>query len=207
MSELGTASMTLREVSQRAGVDPALAQYYFRSKAGLQAAVVESATAELRSRIERIACAPGTFEERARELIRAYVGALASDPAVTRMALERALFSRDEGGGSFLQDYVAPSLSAVRPLVEEGVGQGQLRPTEPLFLFSSFVGASLFFASTGADFRRLFGVDERPEDLHERFADYMTELFLHGLTPAGPKVPADSATASEDSAEQGGTEP
>ncbi len=184
LAEKGMAGMTLREAAARAGVDPALAQYYFGSKAGLQAELIRQLTQGLRARIEEIASGEGTLEERLEGLMRAYAEALASDPDAARLALEQALFPKRDDTGWFAADYVRPAIAAVRPLLEEAMAQGEIRPSNPFFLFASFAGACLFFSVAGPTLGRVFGVEEITPDTQRAFADYLSQLFRRGLAQA-----------------------
>lgn len=184
LAEKGVAGMTLRETASRAGVDPALAQYYFGSKAGLQAELIRQLTQGLRARIEEIASGEGTLEERMQGLMRAYAGAVISDPVAARLALERTLFPKRDDTDWFASDYVRPTIAAVRPLLEEATAQGEIRPSNPFFLFASFAGACLFFSVAGPGLGRVFGVEEITPDTRRAFADYLSQLFRRGLAEA-----------------------
>ncbi len=185
LSEKGMGGMTLREAAARAGVDPALAQYYFGSKAGLQAELLRQLTEEIRARIEGVVAGEGTLEERLERLMRAYAEALASEPHAPRLVLERVLFpNRDDTSADtswFASDYVRPSIAAVQPLLEEAMAAGLIRRSDPFFMFASFAGACLFFAVAGPSLGRAFGVEEITPELRRSFTDYLLDLFRQGL--------------------------
>ena len=102
-----------------------------------------------------------------------------------RLALERALFSKRDDTGWFATDYVRPTIAAVRPLLEEAMAQGEIRPSNPFFLFASFAGACLFFAVAGPSLGSVFGVKEITPELRLAFTDYLLDLFRQGLA-SGP---------------------
>ena len=182
LAERGMPRVTLREVAKRAGVQPALVNYYFGGKAGLLRAVVDEVASGVRARVRDAADREGSAEDRLRALITAIVEALAADPYAPRLLVEQVLFADDEIIDEFVDAFARANLTAVRSVLEAGRTSGTLRSVDPLFFMPSAVGATVFFFLAEPIVRRLFGVQEITPELAHRFAQSTADLLLHGVT-------------------------
>jgi AcrR family transcriptional regulator len=185
LAERGMPRVTVREVAERAGVQPALVNYYFGGKAGLLRAVVDQVTSGVRARVRDAAAREGSAQDRLRALITAVVEALAADPYAPRLLVEQVLFADDEVIDEFVDVFARANLAAVRSVLEAGRASGTLRPVDPLFFMPSAVGAAVFFFLAEPVVRRLFGVEEITPELARRFAQSTADLLLHGVATKG----------------------
>ena len=182
LAERGMPRVTLREVAERAGVQPALVNYYFGGKAGLLRSVVDEVASGVRARVRDAVAREGSAEDRLRGLITAIVEALAADPYAPRLLVEQVLFAEDEIIDEFVDAFARANLGAVRSVLEAGRASGTLRSVDPLFFMPSAVGAAIFFFLAEPIVRRLFGVQEITPELAHRFAQSTADLLLHGVT-------------------------
>lgn len=192
MAEQGLPRVTVREVAERAGVQPALVHYYFGSKDELLRAVVAEVASEMLERAQQAVSVEGPVEERLRNLIRGMVDALTADPYAPRLIMEQVLFAEDDVIDFFADHYARPNMERIRSLLEEGQRDGELREVEPMFLIPSMMGANIFFFLMAPIIRRLFGMDRITPEVAAAFAEHTAELLLRGIA-----APSAAGGASE----------
>lgn len=181
MREKGLPRITAREVAARAGVQPALVNYYFGSKAGLLRAVVEDLFDEVGSQIARAASGRGSVEERLRRIIDAWVGAIVAEPYAPRLVVEHVLFADREEIDEFAQRIARPILEAFRSLLDEGRAAGEIREVEPMFLLPSIAGSCVYFFLAAPVVQQLFGIEEVTPELARAFARSTGTLLMRGI--------------------------
>ena len=103
MAEKGSPRVTVREVAERAGVQPALVNYYFGGKQGLLQAVASLVAGRLLERVQEGVAQEGSVEERLRSIMQAAVGILADDPYAPRLIAEQVLFGADQVIDDFVE--------------------------------------------------------------------------------------------------------
>ncbi len=182
MAEKGLPRVTVRDVAARAGVQPALVNYYFGGKQGLLRAVVVGVAARMLARIEEGASVQGSIEERLRSVVRAVTSHCVEEPYAPRLVMEQVLFGEDEMLDAFVAGYARPNMETVRELLEAGAEAGEIQPVEPLFLIPSLLGGCLFFFLASPVIMRLFEFDAITPELAEKLADNTVDVLLHGIS-------------------------
>lgn len=181
MAERGLPRVTVREVAERAGLQPGLVNYYFGGKDGLVQAVVDASTEHLFARVREAATQPGTPDERLRGLIRAMALSIAEEPYAPRLVVEQVLFGRDDAADSFVDQYASRQLRVLADLFDEGVAQERFRPLDLSLLVPQLLGGVIWFFLSQPVFGRLFAVDAITPELAERFADQCADVLLRGV--------------------------
>jgi AcrR family transcriptional regulator len=181
MAEKGLPRVTLREVAERAGVQPALVHYYFAGKRGLLRAVTTAVAGRMALALREAAAAPGGTEERVRRFVRAAVEVFAEEPYAPRLLAEQVLFGEAEAIEEFVEGYARHNLALVRGLLEEGVRRGDLRAVDPMFLVPSILGGCIFFFLAAPVIARLWKIEIGPE-LARELADHTVDVLLHGIS-------------------------
>ncbi|MFQ5415982.1 MAG: TetR/AcrR family transcriptional regulator [Myxococcota bacterium] len=181
MAERGYPRVTVREVAERAGVQPALVNYYFGSKEGLLQAVVVRVAELMRAAILPPALEQETPEERLRSLIRGAVQAIMAVPYGPRLIVEQVLFADSGVIDDFVEDFARPNLQDIRSLLAEGHADGSLRLVDLRFLMPALFGACIFFFLGFPVHRRLFDLREIGPEIADEFTEYTVNLFLHGI--------------------------
>jgi TetR/AcrR family transcriptional regulator len=185
LAERGLPRVTVREVAERAGVQPALVSYYFGGKEGMLRAVVSEVAAGVRGRLLEAAAGEGSAEDRIRALVQAVVDAIVSEPYVPRLLIEQVLFADEAVIDEFADALARPHLELIREVLEAGRTEGTLRPVDPMFFMPAAVGATIFFFLNAPMVERLHDLDGITPELAQRFAETLTDLILHGVLVEG----------------------
>jgi AcrR family transcriptional regulator len=183
LAERGYPAATIREIAARAGVNPALVGYYFGSKKGLHAAILERVVETLGERISGVLGGEGSPAERLQELVRSWVRIVAHDPYLPRMVVEEVLAPEGELLERFASRFAAPLAREVLGVVAEGVESGELRASHLPFVLPSIVGLSVFFFLAAPMLRRVLGIDPSDPAVAEAWGEHAADLLLHGLAP------------------------
>lgn len=185
MAEKGLPRVTSREVADRAGVQPALVNYYFGGKDELLRAVTAEVASEMRERLEQAVASEGSFEERMRAVISSWVAAMTEDPYGPRLIVEQVLFGEDSVLDAFAEAFGRPNVSAIVSLLADGRAEGAVRDVDPSFLIPALAGICIFYFLSAPIHGRLFGYETVTPETARRFADSAAELVLHGIAAPG----------------------
>ena len=119
----------MREIALRAGVHPALLHYYFETKAGLFAALVERVHERLSVALRALPAA-GSAMERLEQWMRICADVVAEDPYVCRLLLQELVQPDDES--TSLARSIRELISVqLREIVQEGVQAGEFQAFTP----------------------------------------------------------------------------
>jgi TetR/AcrR family transcriptional regulator len=184
MAEKGLPRVTAREVAERAGVKPALVNYYFGGKDELLRAVTVQVASEMRQRLEQAVAGGGRFPDRLRAVVSSWVAAMAQDPYGPRLLIEQVLFGNDAMLDSFAEEFGRPNAAAIASLLSDGRAAGEIREVDPAFLIPALAGICIFTFLSAPIVSRVFGAPGDPEPAPD-FADNVTELLLHGIAAPG----------------------
>jgi AcrR family transcriptional regulator len=188
MAEKGYPRVTVREVAERAGVQPALVSYYFGGKGGLLRSVVGAVAETMREQLERETAAGAGPEEQIRSLIRGVVEAITAAPYAPRLMVEQVLFADDAVIEEFAESFARPNHAAILAILAEGQRTGGLRDVDAKFLVPALLGACMFFFLGSPMLQRLYGIGRIDPELAAEFAAQLADLVLNGLA-----VPSEAA--------------
>ncbi len=180
----GYRAVSARQVAAEAGTNPAMVQYYFGSKQGLYAAMLQDAVAPLQARVEAMLTAPEAEAPDLPALLDAYMRTVAAHPWVPGLLLRDVLAPGGEFRERFIRDFAGRVGPRVAMLAGRAAKGGRLRadldPTLTVvsllslglwpFLAMPVLGGALGFKADAA------GV--------ERLIDHTVRLFAAG-TAAG----------------------
>ena len=190
MAEKGLPRVTVREVAERAGVKPALVNYYFGSKNDLLRAVADRISAKLLASIGAVVSQEGGAEERLANMVRAAVSVIGADHYAPRLIAEQVLFGEDEVIDDFVTNFASKNLENFTQVLQDGQRIGVFRDVNPMFLIPALFGSSLFFFLAEPIMKRLYGIPEITPEIAQQFAEHQVELLLNGIL----KSPADGST-------------
>ena len=181
MAERGLPRVTVREVAERAGVQPALVNYYFGGKDGLLQAVVDDLTQRVYERVREAAAEPGPPEARLRAMLRAMARDMAEEPYAPRLMVEQVLFGSEDAADDFVDQYASRQLQVLAELFAEGQGEGTFRDVDIALLIPQMLGGVIWFFLSQPVLGRLFDIERVTPELAERFADQCADVLLRGI--------------------------
>ena len=123
----GYRAVSARQVALAAGTNPAMVQYYFGSKQGLYAAMLQDAVAPLLQRVEAMLMAPSAEVPDLPALLEAYMRTVAAHPWVPGLLLRDVLAPGGEFRERFIRDFAGRVGPRVATLAGRAVQGGRLR--------------------------------------------------------------------------------
>ncbi len=181
LAEKGLPGVTVREVAERAGVQPALVNYYFGGKQGLLRAVVAGLTAQMLERVSAGAATSGSVEDRFRAVLRSVVAFWTEEPYAPRLVMEQVLFGEEQVIDDFVEGYARTNLETIRGLLEAGEQSGEIRHVEPMYAIPSVLGGCIFFFLSAPLILRLFDLERITPEIAQELADHTVRTFFHGV--------------------------
>ena len=177
MDEAPPHKATVSSIARKAGVDPALVRYYFRSRDQLLLAVIEDIINSWNASHPVPAASPSGR-------LAAQVGNML-DFALRVRSMQRLMI--DECAGSRSPE-VRRRVREINSAFVDNLGL-LLHPekttatnaTDPLFLYVSIVGLCEFFAASQAMIQPLAPADMDAGELAERYKEFIVNLVLDGM--------------------------
>ena len=187
----GFRAATIRQITERAGVNLAAVNYHFRDKAELYAQVLQHSHAAALQVGQFTTAAQGGMAPARR--LRLFVGTYLHyllDPARPGWHLRvraRELADPTPALDRLVDEAIRPMSAALRDIVRALTGP-ELPHDELLLLAQSILGQCLFYSQCGAVIQRVhpeFHLD-RPGDI-ERLADHITDFSLPAIRAAASR--------------------
>lgn len=138
--QYGYRAVSARQVAVKAGVDPAMVQYYFKGKRGLYVAMLDATIAPLRASLEEMnAATTGSID--LPRFLQMYMRTIAANPWMPALLIREVLPPEGAFRNEFIESVVRPLagrlLGAVRRAQKDGVIDRALRPEFVLVTFLS----------------------------------------------------------------------
>jgi len=181
--------MTSKAVAERAGVKPALVNYYFGDHSGLLHAVVAETAAEMTRRLASASLSEGSVEERLTRLMDGMLRGFAEEPFIARLLFEQVIFAEDAAIDRFVEQFGRVSFDAIRSVLDDGRREGRFRAVDPEIALALIGGVCLFFGAASPLLHRLMPVEPLTRDSVADIARRSAELVLHGLAEPAVESP------------------
>lgn len=185
----GYAEARVDDVARRAGIAKGTIYLYFRNKELLFRGVLRGLIRHVFEDFETfVRTFPGSAESLVRDVLLRQYNEIVKNPKARSMF--RLLISEShkfpELSGIYLREVIAPSMTAMRLLVEKGIASGEFRETKIVEFPQVLVGPAIL-----AVVWTLILGEKRHLDL-DAYKEAHLDLLLHGLRKAGSLTGHDS---------------
>jgi AcrR family transcriptional regulator len=179
LDEVPPHQATISSIARKAGVDPALVRYYFKSRDTLLLAVIEDILNSWHADHPVPAASPAAR-------LATQVGNML-DFALRERSMQRLMI--DECAGSRSAE-VRRRVREINAAFVDNLGlllhpekSSSRDSTDPLFLYVSIIGLCEFFAASQAMILPLAPDGISPEELAARYRKFIAQLVVDGLRP------------------------
>jgi AcrR family transcriptional regulator len=174
----GFHGTSVRQVARQAGLTPAAIYNHFPNKEAIFVQLL-SDTLPQRALIAALGSAEGvSVEDLVHDAFRRMEAAMAGQFENLRLMFSEMMEFQGRHAPALAAELL-PGLQAFFAKLQ--AAQGVIRPMTPVLLGRAFVGLFMSYAITVAFFRRVPGLEPKPQDVDE-----LADIFLHGvLEPSG----------------------
>ncbi len=170
------AAVSLRQIADRAGVNPAMVHYHFQGKEGLYLALLEGQFMPLMARLEQISSERSSLTD----FVGAYVQMLASNPWFPNLIVREVLYGETALRELFIERFAARAGATLQRLIDTERQAGRLRANlDPASAALSLLSLALFPFIARPVAERVFGI-EMDETFTARWVEHATRLFYEG---------------------------
>ena len=174
------AKITRFDIAREAGVDPALVRYYFGNKSELFNEVIRAVTADLAQKRDAVPKS-GPVIERLRAYLAVWLEVFTDNPHFHDLVVEQVFYADEGGSPQRLKKFVERAYPELQRLVAEGVASGELRESEPRFVYLAIIALTEFFATASPLVEALFGKRGAAGELRADYGVFAADMLIDGL--------------------------
>jgi TetR/AcrR family transcriptional regulator len=183
--ELGLDAATTKLIASRAGVNPAMINYYFKSKAGLCQAMMLDAMAPLLAQLDGLARMEGLALP-LKEFVRRYMRTLSNNPWLPQLVVREVLPANGRYRELFLTQIASRAAKLLPRMIESERARGGIDlALDPKLMMISLASLAVFPFLAAPVLESVLGVDVCDEDFVERLATHSVALLTKAVSPEG----------------------
>ena len=186
--EKGRYGAKMQEIADKAQINKAMLHYYFRSKDKLYSHVFETVFSHVFGSIHHIFERDIPFSEALRLFLDEYIDLIDNNPKVPLFIMREL-----SEGAEFLQEIVSRELLSndfrlpqlFIDKIQKAVDSGEIRAVDPMQLFITIIGSSLYFFMAEPMLKIFVGSSrgfDRMTFLEER-KEHIFDIIINGIKP------------------------
>lgn len=186
-AQQGYEAVSIRQLAKEAGVNLAMISYYFGSKEGLFAAILENKIPRTREKLEDIMAQTTDPWERIARTIDIYVDTMFSNHSFSRVITREMSTRQRPDNVKLIVEHISKNMRIIRGFIEEGQASGQFRDVDNNLTLASFFGTLTTMINNTGMMCMLSGeVDEAviyTETYKDRVRAHLKSMLNHHLIP------------------------
>jgi TetR/AcrR family transcriptional regulator len=157
-AEAGLAGARIDAIAAAAGVNKAMLYYYYKSKAGLYRAVLQSNVEEFHRLGEDVLSGPGSAGTVVLRYVNHHFDFIGARPYYARL-FQRLIMAGDRSVDRIIKKHFVPLSRRLIELIARGVRTGEFRPLDPRHTAISLVALTVFYFNAAPMARKIANVD------------------------------------------------
>jgi len=172
-------AVSLRQIADEAGVNPAMVSYYFGDKRGLYLAIVEEVTQILEESLQGMGDGNQIAVEDFSEI---YAKFLADNPWWPNFLIREVLFGEGDVRDAVMQKFSAATVPGLMAAINSEIVDGNFRDDlDPSMALISLLGMTIFPFLAKPVVEKVLNIEINPKTV-EKLAKHNTKVFLHGVS-------------------------
>ncbi len=183
----GYEAVSIRQLAKEAGVNLAMISYYFGSKEGLFAAILENKIPRTREKLEEIMAQTTDPWERIARTVDIYVDSMFSNHSFSRVITREMSTRQRPDNVKLIVEHISKNMRIIRGFMEEGQASGQFRDVDNNLTLASFFGTLTTMINNTGMMCMLSGEVDEAVIYTERYKDrvraHLKSMLNHHLIP------------------------
>lgn len=180
-AEKGFDGVSVRDIAERAQVNAAMINYYFRNKDDLYLSIVENYLAEFSEELEKVLGPETDPLWRLEKFIDCYTDFMFAKVISAQLVL-RAGLQNDAHIAHFTEKYFSQIIFKLEEIILDGIKSAQFAQLDSKLTAVSIMGMIVYFFGAAPILSRLPGMESYQEDYRQQLAQHIKDLCINGLS-------------------------
>ncbi len=182
--EVGLDAATTKAIAERAGVNPAMINYYFDSKEGLGIAMMHELIAPVRAQLDTAAAQLADGDVTLDVFVAGYMRVLSANPWLPPIVVREVLPANGRFREFFVTEIASRASGLLPTLIQRGKAAGRIDPgIDSGLVIMTLISLAIFPFVSAPVLGPVLGVDPFDDATVERMIEHTTALLSRALQP------------------------